>query len=65
MYKVADNQDDDDNQHECARKDSGHKRIKEDQEYVRKLSNLLKVYNPFDHISQYLVSITTGDIAVK
>jgi hypothetical protein len=63
MYKVADIEDDNDDEHECAHKDFGPKRTKEDQEYVRQLINLFKVYNPFDRTSPDLVSITTGDIA--
>jgi hypothetical protein len=55
MYKVADNQDDNDDEHECAHKDYGPKRMKEDQEYVRKLINLFKVYNQFDRTSPDLV----------
>jgi hypothetical protein len=65
MYKVADNQNDNDNEHECAHKDSGPKRMKEDQEYVRKFINLFNVYNPFDRTSPVQVSITTGNITSK
>jgi hypothetical protein len=62
MFKVADNEDDND---ECAHKDFGPKKRKKDQEYVQKLNNLSKVYNPFDRTSPDLLSITTGNIAVK
>jgi hypothetical protein len=63
MYKVhvADSQDDNNNEHECAHKDP--KRMKEDQWYAQKFYNLFKIYNPFDRTFPDLVSITTGDIA--
>ncbi|KAL8586113.1 hypothetical protein ACOMHN_065076 [Nucella lapillus] len=54
---------DEDDEHDCAHKDFGKKRLKQDQDDLQKLINLFQTFNPFAHPSPYLISLTTCDVA--
>ncbi|KAL8621266.1 hypothetical protein ACOMHN_008091 [Nucella lapillus] len=54
---------DEDDEHDCAHKDFGKKRLKQDQDDLQKLINLFQTFNPFAHPSPDLISLTTCDVA--
>ncbi|KAL8571746.1 hypothetical protein ACOMHN_060831 [Nucella lapillus] len=54
---------DEDDEHDCAHKDLGKKRLKQDQDDLQKLINLFQTFNPFAHPSPDLISLTTCDVA--
>ncbi|KAL8561204.1 hypothetical protein ACOMHN_029275 [Nucella lapillus] len=53
---------DEDDEHDCAHKDFGKKRLKQDQDDLQKL-NLFQTFNPFAHPSPDLISLTSCDVA--